>query len=451
MKVRNSNGTLLGLSSFQVLAMFRRGLFYTFMSIYLHDYLGLKVTEMTLFATLPMIVNVTFQVGVWGRVSDATQLRRTLIIVAEVVAALGTVVLWWAHTLAGGGRAAGYVLIAGLSVIEVFWSMSNVGWSALISDRYSREERTAVQAQLTSIGAVGRIVGVWIGGVLYDGLGMKYEGWGFREGALFFVSSGAMLISTVPMFFVGEGGIAGHRAHDETRDETRDETTENAQPPAGAAPASPAAPLRGGFVIFLIAMVFINFGRNAVSVIWGPFLALKSGFALSSGSLSHVINARSITMIAGGVFFARRGVRTVASRALVAGTCIAVASLVVLATAHRLWLVYLGSIMAGVSDVMIMASAYALASVLMPPERRGRLFAWYNATSFLSWGLAGTLIAGPVIDSLVAAGAGEVFAYRMSFLSAAGVTLVGLAVLALMMLGRKGGPAAVEVPGAEDD
>jgi len=421
MKVRNSNGMLLGLSSFQAIAMFRRGLFYTFMSIYLHDYLGLKVTEMTLFATLPMTMNVLFQVGVWGRLSDRTQLRRTLIIVAEVLASVGTVVLWWAHTLAGGGRAAGYVIIAGLSIIEVFWSMSNVAWSALISDRYSSEERTAVQAQLTSIGAVGRIIGVWIGGVLYDGLGEKYAGWGFSEGALFYVAAGAMLISTVPMFFVGEGGIDSGRPHDEAGDD--------APPPSGAPPVSAASPLAGGFAMFFVAMIFINFGRNAVAVIRTPFLSLKTGFALSSGSLSHVVNARSIAMIAAGVFFARRGVRTVASRTLFAGTCVAVGALVVLAAAHRLWLVYVSSIMTGVSDVMIMASAYALASVLMPPERRGRIFAWYNATIFLSWGLAGTLIAGPVVDSLVASGAGKMFAFRMSFLSAAGVTLVGLAVL----------------------
>jgi len=430
MPAANSNGTLLGLASFQMLAMFRRGLFYTYMAIYLKEYLHMTMTETTLFATLPMIMNVTFQLFVWGRVSDATQLRRTLIILAEVLASIGTVALWWAHTLPAGGRGAGYVIIAGLSAIEIFWSMSNVGWSALVSDHYPSRERTAVQAQLTSIGAVGRIAGVWIGGILYDGLKMKYPGWGFNEGTLFFVSSGAMLISTVPMLFVGEGGI-GRRSRDDDRASGEGSSaTAGPRTPAAASPSS-------GFAAFIVAMIFINFGRNAVAVIRAPFLALDSGFALSSHSLSYVVNTRSVAMVIAGAVFARLGRRIAASRTLVAGTCVAAGSLVVLALANRLWLVYASSMMAGVSDVMIMASAYALASILMPPERRGRLFAWYNATLFLSWGLAGTLIAGPVVDALVAAGKGEMFAYRMSFLSAAGVTLMGLAVLALLRPGRR--------------
>jgi len=433
MKVRNSNGMLLGLSSFQAIAMFRRGLFYTFMSIYLREYLHLSMTETTLFATFPMIVNVTFQLFVWGRVSDKTQLRRTLIIVAEVLASVGTVVLWWAHTLAGTGRSAGWVIIIGLSVIEVFWSMSNVGWSALISDHYPSHERSAVQAKLTSIGAAGRIAGVWIGGVLYDGLEMKCPGWGFSEGALFFVSSGAMLISTVPMLFVSEGGIAHASSNDAGTRGAGSSSTEEPVPSDSASASS-------GFAMFIVAMIFINFGRNSVAVIWAPYLSLKTGFALSSLSLSHVANTRSVAMVVAGAMFARYGKRVSAARMLVVGTCVAAGSLLVLAVADRLWLVYASNATAGVSDVLILASAYTMASVLIPPERRARLFAWYNATLFLSWGVAGTLIAGPVVDSLVATGTGEVFAYRMSFLSAAGVTLVGLAVLALMMLGRKGGP-----------
>jgi hypothetical protein len=54
-----------GLASFQMLAMFRRGLFYAYLSIYLRHRLGLSVTETTLFATLPMVVNVLAQALVW--------------------------------------------------------------------------------------------------------------------------------------------------------------------------------------------------------------------------------------------------------------------------------------------------------------------------------------------------------------------------------------------------
>ena len=45
----------LGLSSFQILAMFRRGIFYTYLSIYMRSYLQLSVTITTLFATIPIM------------------------------------------------------------------------------------------------------------------------------------------------------------------------------------------------------------------------------------------------------------------------------------------------------------------------------------------------------------------------------------------------------------
>ena len=435
----NSHTTLLVISSFQALAMFRRGLFYTFLAIYLRQFLGMSMTETTLFATLPMTMNVLFQLIVWGRLSDAMQLRRTLIVLGEVLAAVGTVTVWYAHTLASGGRSAGYVIIVGLSVIEIFWSMSNVGWSALISDWYRSEDRTAVRAELASIGAVGRIIGVWIGGVLYDGLGMKYSGWGFSEGALFFVAAGAMLLSTVPMLFVGEGGVACLPPHRQAREED--------SPLEETAPPPKSAPVAGGFATFIVAMVFVNFGRNAVAVIYGPFLTLESGFALSSRSLSYAVNMRSVAIVITGVVVARMGRRIVASRTLFAGTATAIGALVVLALANRLWLVYVSSFMTGVSDVLILSSAYTLASVLIPAHARARLFAWYNATMFLSWGLAGTLIAGPVVDVLVAWGATETFAYRASFLSAAGVTAIGLPILAYMALGRRGSRDAAGKPG----
>jgi MFS family permease len=236
------------------------------------------------------------------------------------------------------------------------------------------------------------------------------------------------------MLFVGEGGIG---EGDVAREAGQAPEADGAQRGPGSAQGA------NGFARFLIAMVLINFGRNAVAVIRAPYLTLGTGFALSSRDLSYVVNTRSVTVVIAGVLVARFGRRVAASRTLVLGTCVAAGSLVVLASAQRLWLVYASSVMTGVSDVTIAASAYTLASVLIPPERRGRLFAWFNATTFLSWGLPGTLIAGPVVDALVARGAAETFAYRASFIAAAAVTLVGLAVLVLMALGREGRPDAV--------
>ena len=91
--------------------MFRRGLFYNYLSIYLRHFLGLSVTETTLFATLPMIANVVFQTFVWGSISDKFQLRRTLIVWGELLAGVGTVFIWYAHRLTDSQTWAGYIII----------------------------------------------------------------------------------------------------------------------------------------------------------------------------------------------------------------------------------------------------------------------------------------------------------------------------------------------------
>jgi MFS family permease len=80
-----------GLSSFEMLAMFRRGLFYAYLSIYLRHFIGMSVTETTLFATFPMIANVLCQTFVWGTISDHFQVRRKLIIYGEALAGFSTV------------------------------------------------------------------------------------------------------------------------------------------------------------------------------------------------------------------------------------------------------------------------------------------------------------------------------------------------------------------------
>jgi MFS family permease len=407
--------TFSGMSSFQILAMFRRGLFYSYLSIYLREYLGLSVTETTLLATIPMTVSATFQAFVWGRVSDKLQLRKSLILLGEVLASIGTVALWYAHIQPESKHMSGYVIILGLATIEIFWSMSNVGWTALISDIYAKEDRASIKGQLASVGAIGRIIGVWIGGVLYDGLGAYYKGWGFQEGSLFFVAAGAMLISTVPMFFVPEGGI---------KDELEgDDASEGAS----------RYPERV-FMIFLVAMIFINFGKNSMAVLRAPFLSLESGFGLSSREMSYLINVRSLAMIVtgfgAGIFCRRFG----DGKSLVIGTVATTVALLIFGFAPTVYVAGLGNMLMGASDTIIMAASYAFASVLIPPNKRGHFFGMFNATMFLSFGFAGTVIAGPLIDLLISRGSEELFAYQMAFVTSVVITAIGLGILSYLLL-----------------
>jgi len=405
--IQHKTRTFFGIASFQALAMFRRGLFYSYLSIYLRFFLGLSVTETTFFATFPMIVNIVFQTFVWGVLSDKYQKRRTYIILGEIFAAISTVIVWWLHTIPSSKYAAGYIIILGLSFVEIFWSMSNIGWSTIISDLYPERSRTSVQGMLASIGAIGRLIGVWIGGLAYDGLAQYYEGWGFHSGILFYIASGIMLLSTIPMFFVPEGGI-GDRQNTVTDKK------------------SGLFALTKPFLIFLLAILFINFGKNSMAIIKTQYLVLDEGFNVSSSLLSHIVNMRSVAILVFGLLITKLSRRFNDALLLYGGVFAALLYLLGFTFMHNLISIFIANFFGGVADVIVLAASYSYASRLIPPEKRGKQFALFNATFFLSWGVAGTVIAGPIVDLMVRSGASQVLAYQMSFLSAACMVVIGV-------------------------
>jgi MFS family permease len=408
----------IGLSSFQIIAMFRRGLFYGFLSIYLRNYLGLTVTETTLFATIPMVLNVASQSFVWGPLSDKLQLRRSFIIFGELLAALGTILVWYFHFISSDKHTAGWAIILGLTVVEIFWSMSNTGWSAYISDVYAAQKRSAIQGNLQSIGGFGNILGVFFGGFLYNGFNQHYNGWGFQQGILFFISAAAMIVSILPISLIPEGGI-------------QPAASESSGPPLPGVPDHTPA-LKGYgfiFVLFLIAMAFVNFGRNSIVVINSQYLTLDSGFHMSSQTLSHVLNVYSAAMILTGFFLGRIKINKRDEIMLMAGTLSAIMSLGLYFFATKSIWIYGANILGGFSEVIIFANSYTIASILIPPRSRARLFGYFNATFFLSWGLAGTLISGPLVDALITSGKSQIFAYKISYVVASTITAIGLVLL----------------------
>jgi MFS family permease len=410
--------TFFGISSFQALAMFRRGMFYSYLSIYLRFYLGLTVTETTFFASFPMICNILFQNFVWGRISDKYQKRRTLIIVGEISAAISTVLVWYVHILPGSHHTSGYVIILGMSFVEIFWSMSNVGWSALLSDLYPADARAGLQGRLQSVGAMGRFIGVWVGGLLYDGLPIIYEGWGFRSGTLFFIASAAMLLSTIPMLFLPEGGAG---------DSSPNRTTGN--PILAFFGIDYSDPASKRFLVFLLAMFFIFFGLNMVVLLVAQYLTLDTGFDISSRTLSYVINTATAAIFIVGLFIGKLSRRIPDEYLLLVGAGTGIIYEIGFALANSLPVIFVMYFLAGTAQSIIMASSYSYAARLIPPEKRGKQFAMFNAAMFLSWGLPGTFIAGPLVDRLISLGYSQVFSYRMAFVAGALLILFGVIVL----------------------
>ncbi|MFX1296725.1 MAG: MFS transporter [Promethearchaeota archaeon] len=401
----------VGLSSFQILAMFRRGLFYTYLSVYLRFYLNLSVTETTLYATLPMIMSVLFQNLVWGPISDKFQRRRLLIILGEMIAGIGILIVWGIHFIYSNLYLAGYVIIIGLTIVEMFWSMSNIGWSALVSDVYPFKKRGKVMGYLTSIGGLGRIIGISVGGFLYIG------GLGFRNGMLFFIASFTMFISTIPMLlFTPEGGITSKE--DLSLNYEIDLENEHSKIYI--------------FIIFIIALTLINFGRNSITVPFPQYLKLESGFAVDDIMLSFIANTSTIAIIFIGLSAGILSKKIGHARTLIFGSIVGIIALIIIATSLSLPIIFLGSFLIGMAEALIYASSYAFASNLIPTRIRAKLFGIYNTTFFLSWGLACTIISGPLIDFLINAGKSDLFAYQVAFLVGAVLCLAGLLIFTIL-------------------
>jgi MFS family permease len=177
-------------------------------------------------------------------------------------------------------------------------------------------------------------------------------------------------------------------------------------------------------------MVLINFGRNSVAMTRTQYLVLDEGFDVSSRLLSHIVNTHSVAIFLIGLVIGRLSRRMSDGVLLLWGSLAAAVSLLGFALAGTLATVFASSFLTGVSDVVILASSYSYASRLIPALHRGKQFALYNATLFLSWGVGGTLVAGPTVDLMLRSGATQELSYRLSFVTAAVLVVAGMLVLA---------------------
>lgn len=413
--------TFIGLSSFQLLAMFRRGMFYTYLSQYMIGFLGLPVTIATLYATLPMFISVVFQNFVWGPLSDKIQRRSTLIILGEGLAGIGTLIVWFIQSIFSDLFLAGITIIIGLTCIEAFWSMSNISWSALISDIYPSKDRSKFMGQLTSVGGFGRMIGISIGSLLF------INGYGFRYGPLFFVAALVMFISSIPMLLTPEGGI---NSEIELEIENVHNNNNNANTPR-------KFNFKFIFVILIISLAFINFGRNSIATTYSPYLYLSDGFAVNDILMGFIANTRSLATLLIGFLAGALSKKFGHSRTLIFGASLAIIALIITGTTNNLILIFIGNFFIGTAEVIILASSYVIASDLIPYKVRARLFGAYNATFFLSWGLAGTIISGPIIDFLLNTGVNDVSSYRVAFMVGALITGIGLVIFVILEIWLK--------------
>ena len=404
-----------GLSSFQFMAMVRRGLFYTFLSLYLRVILGLSVTETTLLACLSMIANSVSQASIWGKISDKYQTRVGLIVIGETIAAIGYITIYFTHVYmlnAYGPFYAAYTIILGLSILEFFWSMSNVGWSALISDVTTSQERSKLMSIISSIGGIGQIVGVSVAGILYDWGG---EAAGFKNGTLFFFASAIMVASAIVI------GITMRSTNSKVRKTS--ELVENEKPDWNK-PSTGNYSL-GNFYWFLTSLFIVSIGTFSIMQILIFYVELDAPIGASSVDIAMIRNSASIaaiiTSLLAGPIADKIGKKTT----LGIGFALRVITPLLYIAARNVQQMIIFNSLSGVSMALMNVVGYLVASELIPAEHRGKLFGQFNAINNISFGIAGTAIGGPIADYLISMGVPQAQAYIATFEAAAIISLIG--------------------------
>ena len=398
----------VSLSIFQLMAMFRRGIFYFFLSIYLKEYLQVTNTEMTLFATLPMIANIASQTGIWGRISDRYKKRRLLIIFGELYAAIGYLVVYWIHKgyeTSGALRAAAFTIIIGFTLIEAGWSSSNLGWTTLIADLTKDSERSKIMGLLQFVGGIGNVLGVTACGFLYK------DGIGFAEGNLFYISSGIMFFSILALFLIPESYADLDKSEDQVIAEVVEEQREMRNK---ANKDSKSMKWEWKlFVWLLVILAVINIGGNSIGFLVNIHVRLPDTFNASDMAVAQMRNTANISMIVAGLVIGFLTSRFGDGKMLFVGFILAFVATMLLPFAPNIVFIFIFMSFRGFTRVWVNTTSYSMVNRVVPLEKRGTMMAYYNATFYLSWGLGGTILTGPIADAIVSSNIIVILSYTV--------------------------------------
>ncbi len=377
-----------GLGSFQFLSFMRRGIFYSFMYIYLFSLLR-RVTLTAGLGTFTMLTSAAGQNLLWGRISDRYQLRAKLVVTGELIAGFAYIIVFLVHkSLLEAGRSfdTGLAVIIGLSLLEFFWSMSDVGWAALITDVTTPKTRGGLIGAFNFLASVGRMTGVLIAGFLYR------EGAGFKEGTIFYVVVTMLLIGAAIMWQASKSIKTQKRQASISREEK-----EKAEPlPAQRRRSEFSNEKR--FSWFLVSLIIVVLGAASINQIFLFFLQLENGLAASDVEISLIVAAWTIGGMIASVALGKLSDRIGRVDVILAG-------LILSAVIPLLYkFVPDAAIMAiiyglnGLAFMTIQTVGFTLAGDIIPEHKRGRLLSRYNTVMALSWGPAGFLIGGPFAD-----------------------------------------------------
>jgi len=401
--------TFFNLGLFQFLSFVRRGIFYTFMINYLFDLMQ-TVTYTALLGSLNMLGSALGQNLLWGRIADRYKLRAKLVIAGESIAAMAYFIVFQVHKSLVDSQAnfvAGLSLIVGLSCLEFFWSMSDVGWAALLTDVTTNKTRGGIVGTLNFIASLGRMIGILFSGLLYD------NGGGFRHGTIFYIVITMLCVSAALMWVTSRTVKAPNRKTEAEKKETV------------TAKASRSQNERV-YKWFLISLVLIVVGATCTSQVFLLFPRLSQGLNASDSEMSLILTAWTLggmlTSLTCGWLADRIGRVNV----LFIGLIIAIVTPFLYSLAPTVLSLAVVYGLNGVSFWTLQTVGFAFAGELIPEDKRGRLFSRYNTVMALSWGPAGLFVGAPLADfQTQRLGWSAYSAYVNTFYVSSGIVIAG--------------------------
>jgi len=393
------------------------------MYIYLFSLLG-NVTSTAALGTLTMLMSAVGQNMLWGRISDHYRLRTQLIVAGEVTAGLTYIIVFFIHRFyidAGLNVVAGLCLITGLAILEFFWSMSDVGWAALVTDVTTPKTRGNFVGAINFVMSIGRMTGIILAGVLYA------DGLGFRQGTIFYVVSVMLLIGAIIMWLVSRTiQISTTSDSRTTATKVRDKPAENPKLEAEFSYENERA-----FFWFLVALTIVILGVASIGQIFPLFLKLNEGLHASDLEVSLILSAWTLGGMSASIAAGRLADKAGRTPVILSGLLMAAATPLFYGLAPNVISMAVVYGMNGFAFMTLQTAGFALAGDIIPEHRRGRLLSRYNTVMALGWGPAGLLIGGPLADFQTAVlGATARTAYINAFIVSSMLIISGILVFA---------------------
>jgi MFS family permease len=385
------------------------------------NYLYMLMPDVTLTAslgTLNMIASSLGQNLLWGRICDRYKLRAKLIVMGEAIAGFAYIIVFLIHKSlidSGNGFTAGLAIIFGLSILEFFWSMSDVGWAALLTDVTTSEIRGRIVGTLNFISSLGRMVGMAFAGFLYA------DGEGFKNGTIFYIVTILLFIGAAIMAFISKHIKAQSLTQKQPIKKEKEERE-----------GKIADENEKSYMWFLVSLIVIVLGAASINQIFLLFINLNPGLNANDQEMVFILSAWAVGGMIASAVSGRLADKIGRSNVMLFGLGLAIITPLLYGAASNFRVMALIYGLNGVSFWTIQTAGFAFAGDIIPEHKRGRLFSRYNTVIALSWGPAGILIGGPFADIQVKIfGLSEHVAFIHAFYVSSIIVILGTIVFAI--------------------